>query len=334
MANIYYDDDADLGLLDGKRIAIIGYGSQGHAHALNLSDSGADVRVGLYEGSRSWSKAEAEGLRVLPVADACAEADVMMLLIPDTKQSAIYKESVEAHLAPGKTLMFSHGFNIRYGQIIPPDFVDVSMIAPKAPGHRLRELFVEGVGTPCLLAVEQDASGQAKAFALAYAKGLGGTRAGVIETTFAEETETDLFGEQVVLCGGVSALVESGFNTLVEAGYQPEIAYFECLHELKLIVDLMYQGGLSYMRYSVSDTAEHGDYTGGPKIITDETQATMKKILADIQSGAYAEEWIEENAQGRPWFNEQRQAARTSQIEQVGKELREMMPWLNPKEIE
>ena len=334
MANIYYDNDADLGLLDGKRIAIIGYGSQGHAHALNLRDSGADVRVGLYKGSKSWSKAETEGLRVLPVADACAEADVMMLLIPDTRQSAIYKESVEPHLAPGKTLMFSHGFNIRYGQIIPPDYVDVSMIAPKAPGHRLRELFVEGVGTPCLLAVEQDASGQAKAFALAYAKGLGGTRAGVIETTFAEETETDLFGEQVVLCGGVSALVESGFNTLVEAGYQPEIAYFECLHELKLIVDLMYQGGLSYMRYSVSDTAEHGDYTGGTKIITDETQATMKKILADIQSGAYAEEWIEENAQGRPWFNEQRQAARTSQIEQVGKELREMMTWLNPKEID
>lgn len=334
MANIYYDNDADLGLLDGKRIAIIGYGSQGHAHALNLRDSGADVRVGLYKGSKSWSKAETEGLRVLPVADACAEADVMMLLIPDTRQSAIYKESVEPHLAPGKTLMFSHGFNIRYGQIIPPDYVDVSMIAPKAPGHRLRELFVEGVGTPCLLAVEQDASGQAKAFALAYAKGLGGTRAGVIETTFAEETETDLFGEQVVLCGGVSALVESGFNTLVEAGYQPEIAYFECLHELKLIVDLMYQGGLSYMRYSVSDTAEHGDYTGGTKIITDETQATMKKILADIQSGAYAEEWIEENAQGRPWFNEQRQAARTSQIEKVGKELREMMTWLNPKEID
>jgi ketol-acid reductoisomerase len=334
VANIYYDNDADLGLLDGKRIAIIGYGSQGHAHALNLRDSGADVRVGLYKGSKSWSKAEAEGLRVLPVADACAEADVMMLLIPDTRQSAIYKESVEPHLAPGKTLMFSHGFNIRYGQIIPPDYVDVSMIAPKAPGHRLRELFVEGVGTPCLLAVEQDASGQAKAFALAYAKGLGGTRAGVIETTFAEETETDLFGEQVVLCGGVSALVESGFNTLVEAGYQPEIAYFECLHELKLIVDLMYQGGLSYMRYSVSDTAEHGDYTGGTKIITDETQATMKKILADIQSGAYAEEWIEENAQGRPWFNEQRQAARTSQIEKVGKELREMMTWLNPKEID
>jgi ketol-acid reductoisomerase len=230
--------------------------------------------------------------------------------------------------------MFSHGFNVRFGQIIPPDSVDVSMVAPKAPGHRLRELFVEGVGTPCLLAVQHDASGQAKDLALAYAKGIGGTRAGVIETTFAEETETDLFGEQVVLCGGVSALVESAFNTLVKAGYQPEIAYFECMHELKLIVDLMYQGGLSYMRYSVSDTAEHGDYTGGPKIITDETQETMEKMLADIQSGAYAEEWIEENAKGRPWFNERRQKARNSQIEQVGKELRKMMPWLNAKEIE
>jgi ketol-acid reductoisomerase len=334
VANIYYDNDADLSLLDGKKIAVIGYGSQGHAHALNLRDSGADVRVGLYPGSKSWAKAEAEGLRVMSVADACAEADVIMLLAPDTKQPTIYKESIESHLAPGKTLMFGHGFNIRFGQIIPPEFVDVSMIAPKAPGHRMRELFVEGVGTPCLLAVQQDASGQARPFALAYAKGVGGTRAGVIETTFAEETETDLFGEQAVLCGGVSALVESGFNTLVEAGYQPEIAYFECLHELKLIVDLMYQGGLSYMRYSVSDTAEHGDYTGGPKIITDGTRATMKKMLADIQSGAYAEEWIEENAQGRPWFNKQRQKARNSQIEQVGKALRKMMPWLNPKEIE
>jgi ketol-acid reductoisomerase len=334
VANIYYDKDADLSLLDGKKIAVIGYGSQGHAHALNLRDSGADVRVGLHAGSKSWAKAEAEGLRVMSVADACAEADVIMLLAPDTKQPTIYKESIESHLAPGKTLMFGHGFNIRFGQIVPPEFVDVSMIAPKAPGHRMRELFVEGVGTPCLLAVQQDASGQAKPFALAYAKGVGGTRAGVIETTFAEETETDLFGEQAVLCGGVSALVESGFNTLVEAGYQPEIAYFECLHELKLIVDLMYQGGLNYMRYSVSDTAEHGDYTGGPKIITDETRATMKKMLADIQSGAYAEEWIEENAQGRPWFNQQRQKARNSQIEQVGKALRKMMPWLNPKEIE
>ncbi len=334
MANIYYDKDADLSLLDGKKIAVIGYGSQGHAHALNLRDSGADVRVGLHSGSKSRAKAEAEGLRVMSVADACAEADVIMLLAPDTKQPSIYKESIESHLAPGKTLMFGHGFNIRFGQIVPPEFVDVSMIAPKAPGHRMRELFVEGVGTPCLLAVQQDASGQAKPFALAYAKGVGGTRAGVIETTFAEETETDLFGEQAVLCGGVSALVESGFNTLVEAGYQPEIAYFECLHELKLIVDLMYQGGLNYMRYSVSDTAEHGDYTGGPKIITDETRATMKRMLADIQSGAYAEEWIEENAQGRPWFNQQRQKARNSQIEQVGKALRKMMPWLNPKEIE
>jgi ketol-acid reductoisomerase len=334
VANIYYDKDADLSLLDGKKIAVIGYGSQGHAHALNLRDSGADVRVGLHAGSKSWAKAEAEGLRVMSVADACAEADVIMLLAPDTKQPTIYKESIESHLAPGKTLMFGHGFNIRFGQIVPPEFVDVSMIAPKAPGHRMRELFVEGVGTPCLLAVQQDASGQAKPFALAYAKGVGGTRAGVIETTFAEETETDLFGEQAVLCGGVSALVESGFNTLVEAGYQPEIAYFECLHELKLIVDLMYQGGLNYMRFSVSDTAEHGDYTGGPKIITDETRATMKKMLADIQSGAYAQEWIEENAQGRPWFNQQRQKARNSQIEQVGKALRKMMPWLNPKEIE
>jgi ketol-acid reductoisomerase len=334
VANIYYDSDADLSLLDGKKIAVIGYGSQGHAHALNLRDSGADVRVGLHSGSKSRAKAEAEGLRVMSVADACAEADVIMLLAPDTKQPSIYKESIESHLAPGKTLMFGHGFNIRFGQIVPPEFVDVSMIAPKAPGHRMRELFVEGVGTPCLLAVQQDASGQAKPFALAYAKGVGGTRAGVIETTFAEETETDLFGEQAVLCGGVSALVESGFNTLVEAGYQPEIAYFECLHELKLIVDLMYQGGLNYMRYSVSDTAEHGDYTGGPKIITDETRTTMKKMLADIQSGAYAEEWIEENAQGRTWFNQQRQKARSSQIEQVGKALRKMMPWLNPKEIE
>jgi ketol-acid reductoisomerase len=334
VANIYYDQDADLGLLEGKKIAVIGYGSQGHAHALNLRDSGADVRVGLYAGSKSWTEAERQGLRVLSVSDACTEADVIMMLIPDTKQAQVYKESVEPHLAAGKTLMFSHGFNIRYGQITPPDFVDVSMVAPKAPGHRLRELFVEGVGTPCLVAVEQDASGGAKPFALAYAKGIGGTRAGVIETTFAEETETDLFGEQVVLCGGVSALVENGFNTLVEAGYQPEIAYFECMHELKLIVDLMYQGGLSYMRYSVSDTAEHGDYTGGPKIITDETRAAMKKILSDIQSGAYAEEWIEENAKGRPWFDEQRKKARHSQIEQVGKKLRSMMPWLNPKEVE
>jgi len=333
VATIYYEKDADLSLLNGKRIAVIGFGSQGHAHALNLRDSGADVRVGLYPGSKSWAKAESEGLRVLPVADAAAEADAVMILVPDTVQPAIYRESIEPHMKPGKTLMFAHGFNIRYGQITPPPTVDVSMVAPKAPGHRVRELFVEGVGTPCLLAVQQDASGQAKPFALAYAKGIGGTRAGVIETTFAEETETDLFGEQVVLCGGVSALIENAFNTLVEAGYQPEIAYFECMHELKLIVDLMYQGGLSYMRYSVSDTAEHGDYTGGPKIITDQTRATMKKMLADIQSGAYAEEWIEENAKGRPWFNARRDEGRNAQIEEVGRGLRRMMPWLNPKEV-
>ncbi len=334
MANIYYDKDADLALLEGKKIAVLGYGSQGHAHALNLRDSGADVRVGLYEGSNSWGQAEAAGLKVMKTADACAEADVIMVLVPDTSQAAVYKKDIQPHLTAGKTLMFGHGFNIRFGQIVPPKDVDVSMIAPKAPGHRVREVFVEGTGTPGLLAVEQDASGQAKANALAYAKAIGCTRAGVIETTFAEETETDLFGEQVVLCGGVSALVESAFNTLVEAGYQPEVAYFECLHELKLIVDLFYQGGLSYMRYSVSDTAEHGDYTGGPKIITDETREAMKGILQDIRSGSYAEEWIDENVNGRPWFNERRQQARSSQIEQVGKSLRKMMPWLKPVEVE
>ena len=334
MANIYYDKDADLSHLDGKKIAILGYGSQGHAHSLNLYNSGVDVRVGLYEGSSSWAQAEAAGLTVKTSAEACAEADVIMVLVPDTKQAAIYKASIEPNLAPGKTLMFGHGFNIRFGQIMPPEYVDVSMIAPKAPGHRLRELYVEGTGTPALLAVHQDASGNAKSFALAYARAIGCTRAGVIETTFAEETETDLFGEQVVLCGGVSALIESAFNTLVEAGYQPEIAYFECMHEMKLIVDLMYQGGLSYMRYSVSDTAEHGDYTGGPKIITDETRATMKQMLQDIRSGSYAEEWIDENANDRPWFTQRRAEARNSRIEQVGKRLRQMMPWLNPKEIE
>ncbi|MBK8906176.1 MAG: ketol-acid reductoisomerase [Anaerolineaceae bacterium] len=334
MANIYYDKDADLSLLNGKKIAVLGYGSQGHAHSLNLRDSGADVRVGLYAGSSSWAKAEAAGLKVMETAAACAEADVIMVLAPDTMQAAIYKEAIAPNLTPGKTLMFGHGFNIRFGQIVPPKEVDVSMIAPKAPGHRVREVFMEGSGTPALLAVEQDASGNAKAFALAYAKGLGCTRAGVIETTFAEETETDLFGEQAVLCGGVAALVEAGFNTLVEAGYQPEIAYFECLHELKLIVDLFYQGGLSYMRYSVSDTAEHGDYTGGPKIITDETRQAMKQMLQDIRSGAYAEEWIDENVNGRPWFNQRRTQARSSQIEQVGKELRKMMPFLKTVEIE
>ncbi len=333
MANIFYDKDADLSLLDGKTVAIIGYGSQGHAHALNLKDSGVNVVVGLYDGSKSWAQAEAAGLAVKTVAEATQAADAIMILTPDTSQAAIYKSDIEPYLTAGKTLMFSHGFNIRFGQIVPPANVDVSMVAPKAPGHRVREVFAEGGGTPGLVAVHQDASGQAKAFALAYAKGIGCTRAGVIETTFSEETETDLFGEQAVLCGGVTALVDAAFNTLVNAGYQPEIAYFECMHELKLIVDLMYQGGMSYMRYSISDTAEHGDYTAGPKIITDQTKEAMAQILADIRSGSYAEGWIDENANGRPWFNQRREEARTSQIETVGKQLRSMMPWLNPKEI-
>jgi ketol-acid reductoisomerase len=334
VAKIYYDQDADLSLLAEKKVAIIGYGSQGHAHALNLRDSGVDVRVGLRAGSKSWDKVKENGLQVMTVAEAAKEADMIMIVAPDTKQRAIYEQHIAPNLETGNMLMFAHGFNIRYGQIVPPKDVDVTMVAPKAPGHRVREVFVEGVGTPGLLAIDQDATGQAKALTLAYAKGIGCTRAGVIETTFSEETETDLFGEQAVLCGGVSALIEEGFNTLVEAGYQPEIAYFECLHEMKLIVDLMYQGGISYMRYSISDTAEHGDYTAGPKIVTDETKAAMKKILADIQSGAYAKAWIEENETGLKWFNAQRAAHRNSKIEQVGRELRKMMPWLKAKEIE
>ncbi|HYN86986.1 MAG TPA: ketol-acid reductoisomerase, partial [Ardenticatenaceae bacterium] len=315
------------------RIAVVGYGSQGHAHALSLRDSGVDVRVGLYPGSKSWAKAEAEGLVVKTVEEAAREADMVMILAPDTLQARLYKESIEPYLEPGNMLMFGHGFNIRYGQIIPPEGVDVSMVAPKAPGHRVRELFQEGVGTPVLVAVHQDATGHAWPVTLAYAKAIGGTRAGALRTTFEEETETDLFGEQAVLCGGVSALVQAGFETLVEAGYQPEVAYFECLHELKLIVDLMYQGGLNYMRYSVSDTAEHGDYTGGPKIITEQTRANMRQMLDDIRSGAYAEEWIEENATGRQWFNEQRHRQQEHRIEQVGAELRRMMPWLKPKNV-
>jgi len=334
MANIYYDEDADLGLLEGKAIAIIGFGSQGHAHALNLRDSGCQVVVGLYEGSKSWPKAEAEGLRVMTVAEAAEAGDVVMMLTPDTIQPPLYREDVAPHLKPGDTLMFAHGFNIRFDQIVPPEHADVSMVAPKAPGHRLRELYVEGAGTPALVAVYQDPSGQAKEQALAYARALGCTRAGVIETTFAEETETDLFGEQAVLCGGVSHLIEAGFDTLVEAGYQPEIAYFECLHELKLIVDLIYQGGLGYMRYSVSDTAEHGDYTGGPKVVTAQVREAMRKMLADIQSGAYAEEWIQENEKGRPWFNAQRETHMHTRIEEVGRQLRRMMPWLDAKEVD
>ncbi len=333
MAKIYYDCDADPALIQKKKVAIIGYGSQGHAHALNLRDSGVEVKVGLRPDSKSWKKAAQDGLMVDTVEAATEWADTIMILAPDTAQPEIYSQHVAPYLKPGKTLMFAHGFNIRYGTIVPPEGIDVSMVAPKAPGHRVREVFQEGGGTPCLLAVAQDASGNAKANALSYAYALGATRAGVLETTFAEETETDLFGEQAVLCGGVSALVKAGFETLVEAGYQPEIAYFECLHELKLIVDLMYRGGMNYMRYSVSDTAEHGDYTGGPKIITEETKYAMWQMLNDIRDGTYASGWIQENKNGRPWFNEQRRANQDHLLEQVGAQLREMMPFIHPVTI-
>jgi ketol-acid reductoisomerase len=330
MAHIYYDKDADLSLIQGKKVAIIGYGSQGHAHALNLKDSGVSVKIGVRAGSPAKAKAEAAGLAALPVAEAAAWADVIMLLAPDTAQPKIYANDIAPHLTPGKTLMFAHGFNIRYGTIQPPATVDVSMIAPKSPGHRVREVFQEGGGVPALLAVHQDATGHAKALALSYAKALGVARAGVLETTFSEETETDLFGEQAVLCGGASALVKAGFETLVEAGYQPEIAYFECLHELKLIVDLMYRGGLNYMRYSVSDTAEHGDYSAGPRVINDNVRAEMKRILTEVQDGTYARNWIKENEDGRPTFNATRKAEQSQQLEVVGAELRAMMPFLNP----
>jgi ketol-acid reductoisomerase len=333
MAKIYYDKDADLSQLNGRTVAVIGYGSQGHAHALNLRDSGVKVIVGLPQNSKSRAKAEAEGLTVKTPAEAAREADIIMILTPDVGQKKLYEESIAPHMKPGKTLMFAHGFNIRFGQIVPPAEVDVSMIAPKGPGHRLREVYKEGGGIPALLAVHQDASGHAQEDALAYAKALGATRAGVLETTFAEETETDLFGEQSVLCGGVSALIKAGFETLVKAGYQPEVAYFECMHEMKLIVDLMYRGGLNYMRYSVSDTAEHGDYTGGPRIITEETYGAMNQMLNEIQDGTYARKWIEENERGRPWFNQRRQEEREHPIEKVGRELRAMMPFINPVEI-
>jgi ketol-acid reductoisomerase len=330
MATIFYDDDADLALIQAKKVGIIGYGSQGHAHALNLRDSGVEVRIGLRPGSESQAKAEEKSLIVLSVPEVVDWADVIVLLAPDTAQPEIYEEHIASRINPGDTIMFSHGFNIRYETIAPPQFVDVSMVAPKSPGHRVRETFEAGEGTPALLAIHQDPSGKALALALSYAKALGATRAGVIETTFAEETETDLFGEQAVLCGGVSALIKAGFEILVKAGYQPEIAYFECMHELKLIVDLMYRGGLNYMRYSVSDTAEHGDYTAGPKLINEETLAVMKKLLSEIQDGSYATAWMDENASGRPWFNEQRQNERGHLIEKVGAELRQMMPFLDP----
>ena len=328
MATIYYDSNCNLALLEGKVIGIIGYGSQGHAHAQNLKDSGCQVIVGLPKESKSRSKAEADGLKVLTTAEAAKEADIIVMLAPDQSQRDIYYQSIEKELVPGNTLMFAHGFNIHYGQITPPPGVDVSLIAPKCPGHMLRQLYTEKIGPPAIVAVHQDASGKAMDIALAYAKGIGCSRAGVIETTFAEETETDLFGEQAVLCGGISSLIKAGFETLVEAGYQPEIAYFEILHELKLIIDLIYQGGLSYMRYSVSDTAEYGDYTRGPRVIDGMVKEEMEQILAEIQDGTFAREWILENQAGRPVYNALKRMDAEHPIELVGRELRKMMPWL------
>ncbi len=328
MAKRYYQNDGNFDAIKDKTVAVIGYGSQGHAHALNLRDSGVDVIVGLYQGSKSWSKAEAAGLRVMTVADAARAADIIMMLVSDHLQADLYNNEIAPAMGKGKTLMFAHGFSIHFGTIVPPKDIDVSMVAPKAPGHRVRELFTEGVGVPALVAVAQDASGKALETALAYALALGSLKTGVIETTFREETESDLFGEQTVLCGGVSELIRAGFQTLVDAGYAPEIAYFECLHELKLIVDLIHEGGLSYMRYSISDTAEYGDYTRGPRIINEQTRAEMRKILAEIQSGQFARDWINENKTGRKNFLATREAARNQPIEQVGRELREMMTFL------
>lgn len=328
MAKMYYEQDAKIELLAGKTVAVIGYGSQGHAHALNLKESGVQVVVGLYQGSKSWEIAEKAGLTVMSVTDAAKAADFIMMLVPDEKQAKIYKESIETNLTEGKSLLFAHGFNIHYGQIVPPEFVDVFMIAPKGPGHTVRSQYQEGRGVPCLIALHQDYTGHAKELALAYAAGIGGARAGVLETTFQEETETDLFGEQAVLCGGVSELIKAGFDTLVEAGYQPESAYFECLHELKLIVDLINQGGLSYMRYSISDTAEYGDYMIGKRIITDETRKEMKKVLVEIQDGTFAKNWILENQANRPSFIAIRKKEQNLTIEKVGRQLRKMMSWI------
>jgi ketol-acid reductoisomerase len=333
LATIYYEDDVQGDALEGKTIAVLGYGSQGHAHALNLHDSGYNVVVGLYDGSKSWKRAEDAGLTVTSTGDAVKAADVVMVAVPDHIQKRLYIESIQPNLTDDKTLMFAHGFNIHYGHIKPPESVDVAMVAPKGPGHILRDQYVSGVGIPALVAVHQDASGEAKNTALSYARGIGSAKAGVLETTFKEETETDLFGEQAVICGGVSALIQAGFDTLVEAGYQPEVAYFEVLHEMKLIVDLMYEGGIKYMRYSVSDTAEYGDYTSGPRVIDDRARATMKQILGDIQSGEFAAEWIGENEAGRENFMKLRQRANDHPIEQVGEELRGMMTWLQKREI-
>jgi ketol-acid reductoisomerase len=327
MAKVFYDADADLGLLSRKKVAVIGYGSQGHAHALNLRDSGVDVLMGLRPG-KSWDAAAAEGLPVFTVDEATKRADLIMILVNDELQARLYREMIEPHLRPGKTLAFAHGFNIHFHQIVPPAEVDVIMVAPKGPGHLVRRVFTEGKGVPCLIAVHQNPSGQAREVALAYARGIGGTRAGVLETTFREETETDLFGEQVVLCGGTTALVKAAYETLVEAGYQPELAYFECLHELKLIVDLMYEAGIAGMRFSISDTAEYGDLTRGPRIITDETRQEMRKILKEIQDGQFAKEWILENQSNRPVFTALRARDQAHLIERVGRELRAMMSWI------
>ena len=329
MSTVYYEKDADLEALAGQRVAVIGYGSQGHAHALNLQDNGVDLVVGLYQGSPSWAKAEEHDLRVETVEKAVEISNLVMMLVPDQTQRALYDTAVRPHLKPGSALMFAHGFNIHFNQIVPPDDVDVAMVAPKGPGHVVRRLFTEGIGVPALFAVYQDRSGQARERTLAYAKGIGATKAGVLETTFKEETETDLFGEQAVLCGGVTALIRNGFETLVEAGYQPELAYFECMHELKLIVDLLYQGGMSYMRYSVSDTAEFGDYLSGPRIIGPQVRAEMRQVLREIQDGSFARTWVLENQAGRPFFNARRRQEREQLIEQVGARLRAMMPWLD-----
>jgi len=328
MTRIYYDQDAPLGPLERRTVAVIGYGSQGHAHALNLRDSGIDVVVGLYQGSASWAKAEADGLRVATAGEASAQADVVAMLAPDHVQRAIYEQEIAPRLGPGRTLLFAHGFNIHYNQIQPSPDTDVVMIAPKAPGHRMRELFVEGASVPALLAVHRDASGRARATALAYARGIGCTRAGVIETTFREETETDLFGEQAVLCGGITSLIKAGYEILVEAGYSPEIAYFECLNEMKLIVDLIYEGGFSYMRYSVSDTAEYGDYSRGSRVIDERVREAMRQILREVQDGTFAREWVLENQSGRPSLTAHRRREAAHPIEEVGRQLRAMMPWL------